>query len=170
MDAAAALRHESIMKNKRRKLVKPIRGGLRLFAAFAIGVQFLVPTGYMPGSVADGTPFVLCKMFSAAPTYDAVAQDHSAHHMDAMSAEMADMAPNASAHTQHSDHIGAEAWEHCPLGALSFGAALAFAIDSSVTPVEASQISTLAALPQRGISIFTQRARAPPLHALNQFA
>lgn len=109
----------------------------------------------MPGSFADGTPFVLCDMFTSVP------DQHAMH------ADMADMAPAVA--TEHEDHSNAEAWEHCPLGALGAGAALAFVIQPHIAPGEPDQISTSTSALVRSASILTARARAPPIHALNQF-
>lgn len=134
------------------------RAWLRI-AAVAIACQFLVPTGYMPGSFADGTPFVLCDMFTSVPD-QAVSDPHAMH------ADMADMAPAVAA--EHENHSNAEAWERCPLGALGAGAALAFVIQPHIAPSEADQIATSIAALVRSASILTARARAPPIHALNQ--
>ncbi len=150
-------RHSRLRAGTRRTLR---RGWLR-FAALAIGCQFLVPTGYMPGSLANGTPFVLCDMFTSTPAQHHAMDTASATGMGAMHADMPEMAS-----AEHEDHGGAEAWENCPLGALGFAAALAFAIEPGIAPLRGDQISTsLAALP-RGISLLTARARAPPASAI----
>jgi hypothetical protein len=138
---------------------KMLRRAWLRFAALAIGCQFLVPTGYMPGSFADGTPFVLCNML--------MPQKHSAtmQQADSMHAQMPGEMP-AAAHTggmaEHDEHAGADAWEHCPLGALGASAVLAFAIETPVAPAEPDRISTELALPRQHVCTPVARARAPP--------
>lgn len=140
---------------------------LRQLAAFVIAVQFLVPAGYMPGSLAAGTPFVLCSMFTGNADHDTTS------HADAMQGDMPNMAAAAGQRaaeaatdtaneTAHSNHSNAEAWEHCPLGALGAGAALAFAIDTSLPALAADEVATHYAIAQGSITAITQRARAPP--------
>jgi hypothetical protein len=135
------------------------RAGLRV-AALAIGCQFLVPAGYMPGSFANGTPFVLCTMYTAARGH------HDA--TDSMGAMHADMPDHSAA--QHEEHTGAEAWEHCPLGALSAGAALAFDLQPAILPGEPDRIPMLFVVRTGSTTLLTARARAPPQPALIQFA
>ena len=156
-----------------KKLKKGLRRACRAFAGLAIGCQFLVPAGYMPGSFADGTPFVFCRMYAPAaenhattakPPSDDHAQSHNMHSMHAGMPDMAghtnEISDNDSAH--HDGHIGAEAWENCPLGALGAGAALAFSIQTPLLPPGTDSISTLSAAPPRSFSIQSAQARAPP--------
>lgn len=109
----------------------------------------------MPGSFADGTPFVLCDMFSG-----------DVGHAGAMDADMHGMASLGGAHAandaEHSNHSNAKSWEHCPLGALGAGAALAFAAEPAIAAPEPDQIATYYAVALRSAATITQRARAPP--------
>lgn len=148
----------------RRPITRSARRMLRVLAALAIGCKFLVPIGYMPGSFANGTPFVLCDMYGATPG------QHEAHSMSAemspdMSPSMSDSAMPGSGMAEHEEHVGAEAWEHCPLGALGSGAAMAFGIEPVVDSTGSDQISDFPTATPRSISILAARARAPPVTA-----
>jgi hypothetical protein len=142
-------------------------------AAVAIGVQFLVPAGYMPGALADGTPFVLCHMYAGAPgpQEHGAAATHAAHaaaaHSGHAASSLADVSPHDSADghaagTGHEDHSDADVWENCPLGALSSGAPLAAAaVNVPALPMHERIATTLTA--RRGIvTPIILRARAPP--------
>lgn len=145
---------------------KGLRRAWLRFAALAIGCQFLVPTGYMPGSFANGTPFMLCDMYTSVPEHRSAPNSEAVHEMGSMHAEMPDMASHSPSTGEHEEHLGADAWENCPLGALGASAALAFSIEPAIEPAGPDQISTsLAALPS-SISILTARARAPPATAI----
>jgi hypothetical protein len=140
------------------------------FAAIAIGCQFLVPAGYMPGALADGTPFVLCHMYTGA--LDLGSRDahepagHAAHH-DAAIHEHAAGTDEAPA---HENHTGAEAWEHCPLGALSAAAALAPALAPEPAARVHERLSTTSTA-RAGIgALIDLRARAPPTPRIRLFA
>jgi hypothetical protein len=148
-------------RQKQFKLRFAWRSVLMRCAALAIGCQFLVPAGYMPGAFANGTPFVLCHMYTgalAARTPAADAHAHAGMHHDA---GMHHAAP-APADTAHDDHTNAEAWEHCPLGALSATAALApsFALNFSAPAHE--RVATTRPAPAGIVAPIDLRARAPP--------
>jgi len=146
------------------------------FAAVAIGCQFLIPSGYMPGAFADGTPFVLCHMYTralAAHTPGAPEHDHpAAAHHDAAAHHGAahhDAAP-ANSDAAHDNHTGAEAWEHCPLGALSGTAALAPSFAPAFSGPEHERVTTTRPVAAGIVTLIDLRARAPPFTELRRIA
>jgi hypothetical protein len=116
----------------------------------------------MPGSFANGTPFMLCDMYGVTPA------GHATHAMP--SAASADMSPEmsmaASGMAEHEEHLGSEAWEHCPLGALGSGAALAFDFAPAIDAAGTDEVSDFLAATPRSVSILAARARAPPATAV----
>lgn len=134
------------------------RKTLARIAALAICVQFLVPTGYMPGAWANGSPFVFCGSHSSELAND---QSHTAHREHATSNDTTDHAPSEH---QHSDSVGGDAWEYCPLGAAASDAAFTFSFGFTTDRIE-NDLFTLALLPQCGKTVLQDlNCRAPPRH------
>lgn len=116
----------------------------------SLAARALTPAGYMPGSVADGTPFVLCPNSTPGAGYFLERRDNGhAHHQ----------------HHQGSDDTAADApWEFCPFGvALTPGAPAADPLPPFLVPghaATAAPVVILRAGPSRAF-----RARGPPLLA-----
>jgi hypothetical protein len=137
-------------------IARLLKRALRRVAALAIAVQLLMPSGYMPGRFADGTPFVLCHMYTAALDFRAlpphVTGDDTAH----------DHGHARSAPSDHDEHSGGDAWENCPLGALSSLPVMATVLAPAVIAFDPDSISTQTATLRPTAATVRPRARAPP--------
>ncbi|MDX1602098.1 MAG: hypothetical protein R3209_03450 [Salinimicrobium sediminis] len=63
------------MNIRRTLITEPLRRTARALAVCAIASQFLVPAGYMPGALANGTPYVLCHVYTGGPAARTPAAD-----------------------------------------------------------------------------------------------
>ena len=117
-------------------------------AAVAICVQFLVPSGFMPGAWSDGALFVFC-----GPV------DSVRHHTNADSRSSGDSHHDLH---DHSDSPGGDAWEYCPLGAVASDAALAASMvipENAITEIPFPNIQRQWCGSRRPASL---HCRAPP--------
>lgn len=128
------------MMDRRQKRAKKA-----LLSAFYLAflMKALVPVGYMPAALADGSPIRLCDA-----VYGDLVYDHAS--------------PHDHDHDQGEDP--GEQWEHCPLGALTGAAGLLsehiFQLlwsqhERYPAPVSRQRVTLLA---------LGFRSRAPPLH------
>lgn len=129
-------------------LPKPRQLGYGLVLA-AFACRALVPTGFMPATLASGGPIILCPGGSAGAIVRFLAErtaGENAHH-----------APHEHAPDSY------EAWEYCPVGA-SLGAALEVASVDFVLPVLEHVLETIepARIVERAVA-GPYRARAPPI-------
>ena len=99
-----------------------------------MALRALTPAGYMPGSLADGTPFVLCPSSTPGAEYflsrGQAGQAHEHHHNQADS--LAD-----------TDTPDDRPWEFCPLGA-AFAAAAPAHEAASTLSVDGTYLKTTA--------------------------
>lgn len=98
----------------RRRWVLKLRQFLLRATVLALACNFVVPAGYMPAALADGAPFALCGF-----GFQSLGQmGHGAHHDH--HADHTDGSANADTDSGSPE----DAWEYCPLGALSASSAV----------------------------------------------
>lgn len=116
---------------------------LRL-SALAFAFQLLVPAGFMPTAIASGSLVALCDSYLPPTVHPA---SHSmGTHVDG----------------EHDEHSNSEAWENCPLGALSGAAAPVNNQDLDLaTYRDDYDFSTTRALTS-STTVTGYRSRAPP--------
>jgi hypothetical protein len=150
-------------------------------ALFAL--RAIVPIGYMPASIGDGGPFVLCHGSSAAtlaifatswPTHGGAEVHDSAgthgsiemhgpggmHHSPADAVASADSAADSEAGDPTGSHD--ESWEQCELGVGSAGAALATVVPMLVVAPASMPVDSADARLPVSFRAAPYRARAPP--------
>lgn len=142
----------NIMQRRLIRLTKAaMLTAVRAFAALAVATKLLVPVGFMPAAVADGSPIRLCDGGRAA----------------VMHTQMAMPAPDAmagSAHDHGKEGAGHHEWERCSLGGLASMAAVAFEISFAVAESGADHEPRPAAMDRRSIERPRRfLARAPPV-------
>jgi hypothetical protein len=121
------------------------------FLVLGMAVRALTPAGYMPGSLADGTPFVLCPGGTpGARWFLGQGTGHAAHH---------------HGHAAGGDESSDASWEYCP-----FGAAFAVAVASSEAALPGefhgtTEIATTPVFPLHSREPAVVRARGPPVLA-----
>jgi hypothetical protein len=124
---------------------------VRAFAALAVATKLLVPVGFMPAAIADGSPLRLCDGGRAAVMHGHMAMPAA----DAMA---------GSAHDHGKDGAGHHEWERCSLGGLASMAAVAFDMSFVIAEPGADHEPRPVAMDRR--SIHRTRsflARAPPV-------
>jgi hypothetical protein len=123
-------------------LVGKSRKTLLALGLLAFACRFVIPPGYMPASLADGGPIVLCPVGMPA-----------------------DFGSNEPRHhdTGHDHDDGAMAWEHCPLGTLFSSVALSndFHLTIAAAANDPAPITESFAFVSSTTTVF--RARAPPV-------
>lgn len=133
-----------------------------LLAAFGFVLRALVPVGYMPATLADGGPFILCDWQNATlvATLAPESQSAGAHTHNSGAHSPADHAPSGEP-TDH-DANQHDNWAHCPLGVGVASAPLpveyAFAFPP---PRQAIEPPCCTSTPSTPI-LERYRARAPP--------
>lgn len=165
------------------------RSRLRLISLIFLGlsVRVLTPAGYMPASLAEGGPFVLCPgglsgaVYFLPPDraadgdYEALGQTSGLHHGahaqsllvdfgvqdQGMHGGHGDHGPSAQGDDQHGGHE-ASIWEFCPFGAV-FGSS---GLTADVAPADLLDASRYLADISNDVftslTVRTYRARAPP--------
>jgi hypothetical protein len=121
------------------------------FAALLAGLAFraITPAGYMPGTLADGTPFVLCPGSTPGAQYfldrSGDAHQHRHHH------DPADGKPDVD-----------RSWEFCPIGAAFAAIAPAYELPPETVSEGAAIAMAPAAVVPRYVGRGNRRARGPP--------
>ena len=149
-------------------------GKLVLLALLAFSIRAVVPAGFMPASLADGGPFVLCRDASAATlsmmssqvamqASDQTQPETSAHAHGAIHTHDSMQAPIVAASSTDDEHAThAAAWEHCSFAA---GSTAALVPDQEV-PVPAVLPAGIRFSPPaahiQAAPFSRYRARAPP--------
>ena len=130
---------------------KVTRARLLHIALLVFAVRAIIPIGYMPGSIADGTPFELCPIGNRAiASYLASDSQNQGHH-----------------HAHESNADSASAWEQCSFaGVAPVDGALPEAPVHAVPPRRNSFLPGVAvrvALP----IYMARKARGPPVLSRN---
>jgi hypothetical protein len=122
----------------------------------------LIPLGFMPASLADGGPVVVCHGGAAGAFFEALAEARHAgggHVHDAGGADHADHGSHAPDDAAGADHTG---WERCPVGAAYAGAPLSHEFSLSLLSLAHVYAQAEPAAAPTVTTVSPYRARAPP--------
>jgi hypothetical protein len=144
----------------------------RGFVVLAVGAKLLVPVGYMPASLADGGPLMLCG--SGLPASLLSSHEHDASGHDAASAHghpasMHDHAGPAAegaalgSRTGDEPASGHHEWERCSLGGLASLAAIAAEWRFEIPAVAPERAAAPARILPTRARWLAFRSRAPPV-------
>jgi hypothetical protein len=141
------------MKSIRKRIALPIhRSVLGSLLLLSFGLRALTPVGYMPGSIADGSLYVLCPGSTPGASYF-LDLDHSGHasghHHEQGDSDQSDTAP----------------WESCTFAAAFTASAPAPELFSTDYPANLAFASELLRTPIFPTVIQVVRARGPPIAA-----
>lgn len=144
-----------------RRLPGAVGRGLVRLTYVALACRFLVPSGFMPASLADGGPIVICHGGTVGRLFASLAVEDTTDHRSA----------HSQSHHQDGDSSAGEkeeydVWEHCPLGN-AFGT-IGPAFDVQLSSFDFRHVPSI---PERRelVSAFPARfyrARAPPIARL----
>jgi hypothetical protein len=134
-----------------------MRQSLMRLALGGFLVRALIPIGFMPASMAQGGPIIICHGGLAGTFFQQLAEEgHDAH----LHGGMADH--SAAEHDEPSpDH---DAWEHCPTGVTASAAALATDFSFSLLALTHAQSSRDPCPGIPAAPVTSYQARAPPLN------
>lgn len=142
---------------------------LKAAAYAALVLKLLVPVGYMPGALADGSPIKLCGYVAAPPHVPPDAGPHG-HGDHARHSSESPLAAGGAAGPEHAGEGHAhddptarhDQWERCALGSVASQAAIPAEWPITVT-AEQFDLSVIPPAPlRRAVTIRSFRARAPP--------
>ena len=142
---------------QRRRLTRAARV-LRGLAFAAFVAKALVPMGYMPGPIGDGSLVRLCDagLPAAARAASGGLAAHTGHHDHASHASAA----HGGGTSGDRDH--ALAWKYCPFGALAYASAIPVECGLPAIPPAAAALPSFDAEPRAGLRVAAFQPRAPP--------
>lgn len=143
----------------------------RAFAVLAVGAKLLVPVGYMPASLADGGPLMLCgsglpAALLATHEHAAAGHDHSESghaHAASMDDHALSGAESAVPGPGEQPAAGHHEWERCSLGGLASLAAIAAEWRLEIPAVAPERAAAPAHVLATRAGWLAFRSRAPPV-------